>query len=255
MNRRVLMIALAVMLALAGTGAVFAYVRQADSRALAGTQAADVLIVQKLIPAGTTVSDVLSGGYLKSERIPTSSTPNDAVSSLASTTTTLVANADLQPGQILLRQNFAVSVPTTSGLVIPKDMLAVSFTVSTPADVAAYIQPNSEIAIFDTYVSPISKDVVTRLLMTSVQVLAVSAGPPKSTATAAGGGKYIVTVALKQADTERLIHEQYLAQTGVVYLHAALLSQTSKVAQTGGVDTLGVLGPIFPDTTTTSSTP
>lgn len=261
MNRRVLMIALAVMLALAGTGAVFAYVRQADSRALAGTQAADVLVVQKLIPAGTTVSDVLSSGYLKAERVPTSSAPTDAVSSLSSTSSTLVANADLQPGQLILRQNFSAAVPTTSGLVIPDKMLAVSFSVSTPADVAAYIQPKSEIAIFDSYPavptapSAIKGDVVTRLLMTSVQVLAVSAPAPKSTGTATGAGKFVVTVALNQADAERLVHEQYLEQTGSVLLHVALLSQTSKVAPTNGVDSLGIVGPIFPATTTTTSAP
>jgi pilus assembly protein CpaB len=255
MNRRLLMIALAVMLALAGTGAVFAYIKQADTRALAGTKAADVLVVQKQIPAGTAVADLLSGGYLQSERIPASNSPTDALATVGSSMSGMVATADLQPGQIVMRQNFGALVPTTSGLAIPDGMMALSLMVATPADVAGYVQPKSEVAIFDTFklvskngtaigTSGADPNQATKLLLPRVQVLAVSAAAPKNTGTAAGSGKLIVTVALNQADAERLVHEQTL---GSLYL--ALLSQSSKVGPAPGVDNLGTLGPVFPFTT------
>ena len=260
MNRRLLMIALAVMLALAGTGAVFAYVKQANNRALAGTKAAQVIVVQKPIAAGMAVSDVLSGGYLQTENVPATSSPSDALPTIGSSMGSLVATSDLQPGQIVLRQNFGALVPTTSGLAIPDGMMALSFSVTTPGDVAGYVQPKSQIAIFDTF-KLVSKtgaplgastsssgsdaDQATKVLLPRVQVLAVSAAAPKSTGAAIGSGKLVITVALNQADAERLVHEQTLGQ-----LYVALLSQSSKVAPAPGVDNLGYLGSMFPITTT-----
>jgi pilus assembly protein CpaB len=258
MNRRLLMIALAVVLALIGTGAVYTYVKHADTRALAGTKAADVLIVQKRIPTGTSVKDVQAGGYLKADHVPTSSVPAGAINAISSDMSTQVATADLQPGQIVLKESFGNLVPTTSGLNIPDGMMAVSFSVQTPADVAGYVQPKSQIAIFDTFKlvnkdgTPTSKSAAdankaTKLLLPRVQVLAVSAAAPKSTDKAAGNGTLLVTVALNQADAERLIHE---SESGSMYL--ALLSETSKTGPARGVDNLGLLGPVFPISTTTA---
>jgi Flp pilus assembly protein CpaB len=130
--------------------------------------------------------------------------------------------------------------------------------VSTPGDVAGYVQPNSQIAIFDTFkllpkagvAPPAGADAnqATKVLLPRVQVLAVSSAAPKSTGAAAGAGKLTVTVALNQVDAERLIHEQTLSQ-----LYLALLSQSSKVSPAPGVDNLGYLGPLFP--LTTAATP
>jgi pilus assembly protein CpaB len=258
MNRRLLMIALAVVLALVGTGAVYTYVKHADTRALAGTKAADVLIVQKRIPTGTSVKDVQAGGYLKADHVPATSAPVGAITALSSEMSAQVATADLQPGQIVLKDSFGDFVPTTSGLNIPDGMMAVSFSVQTPADVAGYVQPKSQIAIFDTFKlvnkdgTPTTKsgadaNKATKLLLARVQVLAVSSAAPKATDKAAGNGTLLVTVALNQADAERLIHE---SESGSMYL--ALLSQTSKTGPSHGVDNLGLLGPVFPISTTTT---
>jgi pilus assembly protein CpaB len=255
MYRRLLTIALAAVLALLGTGAVYAYVKGADDRARAGTKAVDVLIAQKRIPAGTSLKDVQDGGYIATNQVPTTAVPDGAMSKISGDMATQVANADIQPGQIVLKQSFGSLIPTTSGLVIPDGMLAVSFSVQSPADVVGYVQPKSEIAIFDTYTPPdaanasssgadssttSSANKVTRLLLSRVQVLAVSTSAPTSTDKAEGAGKLLVTIALNQADTERLIHE---VETGSLYL--ALLSQTSKTAPAPGVDSLGKIGSVF----------
>jgi pilus assembly protein CpaB len=158
----------------------------------------------------------------------------------------------MQAGQIVLRQSFGALVPTTSGLAIPGGMMAVSISVQTPADVAGYVQPKSQIAIFDTFKmvnkdgTPTSKsggepNKATKLLLSRVQVLAVSTAAPTSTSKAAGSGTLLVTVAVNQADAERLIHE---SDSGSMYL--ALLSETSKTGPAPGVDNMGLLGPIFP---------
>jgi pilus assembly protein CpaB len=248
-----LIICLAVVLALVGTGAVYAYVKNADDRALAGTKAADVLIVDRRIPAGTSVKDILSGGYLRRDHVPETALPKGAISSLkGDDMADLVATAELQTGQIVLKQAFGQLAPTTSGLIIPDGMMAVSFSVKTPGDVVDYVQPKSQIAIFATFTllpnaapnatpDPNGGDKATKLLLPRVQVLAVSQPAPKDTGSAKGAGDLQLTVALNQADAERLIHEMV---NGSLYL--ALLTDKSKSEPAPGVDDKGVLGPIFP---------
>jgi pilus assembly protein CpaB len=56
MSRRILAVVGALLLALVGTGAVFAYVNRADARAVEGQKAVTVLMAAKEIPAGTTAT-------------------------------------------------------------------------------------------------------------------------------------------------------------------------------------------------------
>jgi pilus assembly protein CpaB len=267
MNRRILMIAMAVVLALVGTGAVYAYAKNADHRALAGKKAVSVLIVHKRIPAGTTAQDVRSGSYTRVDHLPADAVPQDAVSAIETDWQAQVATADIQPGQVVLRTMFGSSVPTTSGLAIPKQMIAVSVKLTADGDVAGYVQPGSEIAIFDTFILLNGQNVpsgsktgsdkndnwATKLLLPRVQVLAVSQAAPSGTKSGlsdpnAGSNtaSLLVTVAVSQADAERLIH---IAQTGLPY--AALLSDTSVSAPSAGVDNQNRLGPIFNNKVTT----
>jgi pilus assembly protein CpaB len=254
MNRRVLMIVLAVTLGLVGAVAIFAYLKNSDSRAVAGKQPTTVLVVDKRIPAGTTVKDILDGNYIKSEQVPASAKPADALARLSDLTASHVALADIQPGGIVLQQMFGRRPPTTSGLEIPNGMIAVSVPISTSADVAGYVQPGSEIAVFDTFVmlddkgtptgnkdQPTRRDNWnTRLLLARVPVLAVSQAAPSGTKQAVASESLLVTIAVSQADAERVIH---VAHTGSLYF--ALLSEGSKTSLTPGVDNQGKLGTLF----------
>ena len=83
MKRRVLTVALALLLATLGTAGVLAYVRQADNRAIAGQRAVEVLVAGKLIPSGTAAGAALRDGLLTIQRLPASSVPADALGSVA----------------------------------------------------------------------------------------------------------------------------------------------------------------------------
>ncbi|MDQ1729874.1 MAG: pilus assembly protein CpaB [Pseudonocardiales bacterium] len=264
MNRRILMIAAAVILALLGTGAVYSYVKNADTRALAGKQAVNVLITVKRIPAGTTASDVRSGGYTRTDHLPSDATPQGSVSVIDTAWDSQVTTTDVQPGQVVLRAMFGTKQPTTSGLAIPGKMVAVSIKLSTDGDVAGYVQPGSQIAIFDTFILLDGKGVpsgnktggdkndnwATKLLLPRVDVLAVSQSAPQGTkgngsspvtSTDPSTAMLLVTVAVSQQDAERLIH---VARTGMPY--AALLSNDSLIAPGPGVDNHNRLAPVFP---------
>ena len=136
MKRRALTIALAVLLAVLGTGGVLAYVNHANARALAGQQAVTVLIARQVIPAGTSAADAQAQGLLGTERLPSASVPADALTAITPAISALVTDADVQPGQLLLRPMLVTSVPSTSGLAIPRGMVAVAIQFCVPEAVA-----------------------------------------------------------------------------------------------------------------------
>jgi pilus assembly protein CpaB len=253
-------ISLAVLLAALGTFSVFEYVQHADARAVAGKRPVTVLVAARRVPAGTAAGAASSGGYLRAERLPAESTPADALLKVTAEMADLVAEADIPAGQVVLRQMFSARRVATGGLAIPAGRVAVSVSLKTSEDVAGYVQAGCQIAVFDTFVlldgtgavsgsqqsSDKSDNWATKLLLPRVDVLAVSQPAPGATGKSAAGGSggsdatLLVTVAVNQADAERLVH---VMQTGNPYL--ALLSDTSQTAPGRGVDNHGVLGPIF----------
>jgi len=148
----------------------------------------------------------------------------------------------------------------TSGgaLAIPKGLIAVTIPLCLSAAVAGYVQPGSEVAVFDTFSSKGVQGncsgsgggsnqasgpalVRTRIVLPRVLVLSVGAAPSGGTsgtsatsansttaaapATTSTSGPVLVTMAVDQADAERLI---LLTETGVSYL--ALLTSSSHTA-------------------------
>ena len=128
MKRRVLTVVVAVLLAVLGTAAVLAYVRQADNRALEGQKAVTVLIAQKVIPSGTSANTAVQDGLLTSQRLPASSVPVDALTSITPALGPLVTSAVVQPGQVLLRPMLVTPAQATAtgALAIPRGMVAVT---------------------------------------------------------------------------------------------------------------------------------
>jgi pilus assembly protein CpaB len=254
MNRRIVTVALAVFLALVGTIAVFGYVHGADKRALAKTTAVRVVIADKRVPAGTTWQDAIKGGYLHADRVPADAAPSDAISSLGtSIPMDQVSSADIPAGQIVLRQMFGQKTAVTGAVAIPKGKIAVAVSMSGNADVAGYVQPSSEVAIFATFKLKADQTnaatgggtlggtdlYATKLVLPRIQVLATSQNAPgdvnggKSNGNGNGNSNVFVTLALSQAEAERVILAQ---QVGELYL--GLLSDTSVTSPDGG--TLGV---------------
>jgi len=213
LKRRVLAIVLAVLLAVLGTAGVLAYVHQADRRALARMQAVTTLVAQQQIPAGTSAASALRDGLLKSQALPAASVPSDAVRSITAGLDGLVMSAAVPSGQLLLRPMLvtAAQATATGALAIPKGMIAVTIPLCLSEAVAGYVQPGSEVAVFDTY--PTKKAslqescgqsgqsnqshgpgaAVTRVLLPRVLVLATGAAAASgttggTTSTTASGG-------------------------------------------------------------------
>jgi pilus assembly protein CpaB len=239
MNRRILLIAAAVVLALVGTGIVYAYVHNADKRAVESTRAAKVLVAVHAIPAGTTWSDAIKGDYFTVQSVPVDSAPTLALSSAdASIPLDEVASATIASGQVVLRPMFAQKTSAIGVLPIPAKEMAVAFSITGPAAVAGFVQPQSEVAVFTTYkLSATDAQTkkngaggqATKVLFPRVLVLATSQVAPGTLNRASGGGGQI-TLALTQQQAEQLI---LASQTSSLYL--GLLSDTSVTNADSGV--------------------
>jgi Flp pilus assembly protein CpaB len=252
MNRRIVLVAVSVVLALVGTVAVYSYAHHADQRAVAKTHSVTVLVAQKAVPAGTSWADVLKGSYLQQERVPVDSAPSSAISSLKeSVPVGQVATAEIAAGQIVLRPTFGDKSATTGILAIPAGKMAVSVTMGSNADVAGFVQNGSDVAIFATFklaATAASKAIgtdlyTTKLLFARVGVIATSQAPPgdlngSKTAQNGSNSGVLLTLALTQTEAERLVLAQ---QVGQLYL--GLLSDTSVTAPDGGVTNVGAFTP------------
>ncbi len=259
MKRRLLIIVLALVLAVVGTAGVLAYVKKANARALAGMKPVSVLVAQKKIPSGTPVDTALRDGALASESLPASSVPANALSSVPAALSALVLSAALQPGQLLLRPMLVAPAQLVSGLAIPPGLMAVTIDFCLPEVVAGALHSGSEVAVFDTVSSSqvsaqpgcagahvqVSGSTRTRMVLTKVLVLSVgtstapsATGSPSTTAlgsssssSSSSGTGTLVTLAVSQANAERLIQ---LTESGLPYL--ALLTPTSRtIADVGNL--------------------
>lgn len=258
MNRRVLTITLAALLATAGTVGVFVYVKGTDSRALAGLQAVTVLVAGQPIPAGTTARDAETAGLVRTDRLPASSVPQGALASVGADLDTLVTSAEIPAGMVVLRAMFVPVADVTSGLAIPDGKIAVTVPVDAAQRVAGVIEAGSRIAVFNTFnvmtgqpgFTPSGDGLqqqyegnkATRLLLANVEVLSVRSSTEEVAAEVQADVRpapvmALVTVLVNQAEAERLILGQ---QTGSLYL--ALIGTSSSVVPGAGVDLRSIFG-------------
>jgi pilus assembly protein CpaB len=252
MKRHVLTITLALVLAVAGTVGVLAYVNGAAARAVAGLKAVTVLVAQREIPAGTQAGAAQQDGALRGEILPARSVSPDAVGAITGDLGSLVMSSDVMPGQVLLRSMLVPAAQVSGGLAIPGSMVAVTIPLCLPQAVAGYVHAGSQVAIFDTVSSQsmnaqescsqsgeshqaqVSGIVDTRVVLPRVQVLSVGTGGSGQGGSASGSGagagagsqaqgSVLVTLAVDQSDAERVIQ---LTETGLPYL--ALLTPASQ---------------------------
>jgi pilus assembly protein CpaB len=276
MKRRLLISALALVLAAFGTGVVFAYVKSADARAIAGLKAVSVLVASKQIPSGTSAAAAQDRGLLVSQKLPASSVPASAVSVITPGLSSLVLGTGLQSGQLLLRPMLVTAAHVTGGLALPPGMIAVTVNLCLPEAVAGDLRPGAEVAVFDTIVTGGGGQVSagpactgphqqpggnprTRLVLARVQVVSTGAAASSGSTTTAGFGgssssggqtSMMVTLAVSQAQAEHLIQ---ITETGLPYL--ALLNSSSRTSADAGRLLAQSLVPPSPSPSPTPKTP
>jgi pilus assembly protein CpaB len=225
-NRRILAIVVALVLAVGGGLLVIMYARNADARAIAEQSPTQVYVAEKLIPTGTSLKDAERTQLIAQTAVPAKAVPVGALTSIDADNNSLLALSDVQPGQVLLAAGFGTTPAGTKAIEVPSGMLAVSVALSDPARVGKFVTPGSHIAIYqsckikDLSDTPEAKilnenDVHgTSMLLGDVLVIGMGdaplAAPTQQQGQDANGqaaaGNFLVTVAVKPADATTLIH-------------------------------------------------
>jgi len=242
MVRRIGLFALALVLALFGTGLVYVYADGAEARAMAGQDPVQVLVAVAALPAGSPASAAVADGRVELRALPSRAVPAGALRNLDDMGGR-VAASEIFPGEVLLPGRF-VDPSVAGALSIPPGMLASSVELTDPGRVACFVVPGSEVSIyasFSTKVAGADDMQVTGLLLPRVKVLA--AGPTslrgraptsdaEQDAPEAPVPTSVLTVAVDQAGAAKLVHA---AEIGIVSF--ALLTANSETGGTTGLDT------------------
>jgi pilus assembly protein CpaB len=254
MDRRRLLLILAVLVAVIGTALVFVYVRGADKRAQ--DQVANVTALQATQPvaAGESFDSALAAGKISLQAIPKNvldQTPGYQIS--VDTLKGKIASVPIFPGQVIVTTQFGDTVQATSSpLAIPKGMIAISVNLTDPDRVAGNIDNGAQVAIFvtgtlvnATGTTGTSGQAVaesTRLLLPKVTVLNVGSPQPPTTTTSTDPNgtqtteqlpRTLLTIAVTQKEAQKVI-----VASKALNLTFGLLTANSKIKPGPGTSTL-----------------
>ncbi|WP_106399191.1 Flp pilus assembly protein CpaB [Actinocorallia populi] len=210
MNRRLLSIIAALVLAGAGTLAVLAYARAADDRAAERSRPVSVLVAARAIPAGTAVSGLQNGGYLRLRNYPAGAVPDDALSRLTEEHRGLVVNTAVGEGALITR-SLMEEKEASQAFAVPEGRIALTVEMGEPQRVAGYAKAGSRVVIFISLRQvkarggAESAEQRVRILMSDVPVLAVGPASTDGTEQNPKGDRSLVTLAVTQEQAERLI--------------------------------------------------
>lgn len=209
MQRRVIAAVAAVLLAGIGAFLLYNYVNNADKRAMAGQEAVQVLVVTKLVPAGTTAEAIAP--YVETRQLPRVAVVADAVANTADVVG-LATTTDLQVGEQLLRSRFAEPGTSMTGKVkVPDNMQELSIVLEPQRVVGSTIAAGDKVAIFFTVEGE------TRMVLNDVLVTNIQGGldPAATDEGAAPSGSLVVTFALEPKDAERVV---FIGETAKLWL-------------------------------------
>lgn len=240
MDRRKVLLLVAVVIAAIGTLLVFLYVRGADTRADQRYDAVQVLKVVKPITAGETVEAAQAAGKIESSSVSKKDLLPDALTG-TETVAGQIATSNLYPGEQLVSSKFGAT-GASSGLSIPKGKIAISINLSDPSRVAGFVNPGAKVAIFMTGTTK-GGDNFTRLLLPSVEVIGAGTTTVVSTTTTNPNGaqsteqlpKTLLTLSVSQVDAEKVLYA-----TSKGELAFGLLNDDSQVAPSQGVNDLNL---------------
>jgi pilus assembly protein CpaB len=243
MDRRRLLLMLAVFVAIIGTALVFLYVRGADNRAQSQYDSVSVLRATENIAAGETYDDAVKAGKIASASVPQNQLNAGYQTSLTAMNGKIAA-VPIFAGQQIITSQFGNTVQSTStNLPIPKGMIAISVQLTDPERVAGNVYPGSRVAIFTSGLGGPEKaggagaaigadgglgDEVA-LLMPDVLVLNVGS-PVQTTETLP---RTLLTLAVNQKDAQKIILAEN-SSTGSAALTLGLLTNTSQVSKGPG---------------------
>lgn len=220
MRRRLLAALAALLLFVLGTVVLLGYVRGADARAFAGAQPVQVLVVDQLIPAGTS-GDGLAD-FVRTDTVPAKAAVAGRVTDLAQLAG-LVATTDLEPGEQLLAGRFENprDVQAAGTVAVPDGLQEVSVLLEPQRAAGGRLAAGDTVGIYLSLADPAQTHVVLhRVLVTQVQGAPAAPAPAAESgvdpaASSAPASSLMVTLAVSSKDAETVV---FGAEHGTLWL-------------------------------------
>ena len=210
MRRRLLAAIAALVLLVAGTLVLLAYVQGADARALAGTRTVEVLVVDQLIPEGTSGDELTE--FVTTETLPAKAVLDGRVTDL-SDLSGRVATVDLQVGEQLLKSRFARpdSLQAPGTVPVPDGLQEISVLLEPQRVIGTRLAAGDTVGVYLSQKLPDgtgqTSAVLHQVLVTQVQG-APAAPDPEADAEAAAAApatSLMVTLAVTAKDAETVV--------------------------------------------------
>jgi pilus assembly protein CpaB len=219
-RRRFLAAVAALVLLVAGTAVLLAYVHGADRRALAGTRTVDVLVVDKPIPAGTAGSDI--AGMVSTEIVPAKVALPGRVTAL-SELAGRVATVGLEPGEQLLATRFQrpADMQAPGTVAVPAGLQEVSVSLEPQRAVGGRLAAGDTVGVvvsITTDKSGLTHAVLHHILVTQIQgapAPADNTSDPKTASSGSPTANLMVTLAVSAAQAEAVV---FGAEHGTLWL-------------------------------------
>ena len=266
MNKKVVGVIAAAVMAVIGTVLLVVFVQGAEDRALEGEELVTALVATQQIPAGTPVADIAD--FVETEQVPEKIAPEGVLADLVQVQGQVVA-ADIIEGETLVAGRFveADQFSARRGSVeVPEGLLEVTIALSQEQFIGGVPVPGDKVALIangdrtdfipsntdplqgagapvdpatgatavDTELT-ITKIILQQALVTNVQGNPLPEGPAVQSAAdrvAPASGSILVTLALDGPDTERLLYVR-ASQSLNANLHMALHNGDALVVSEG----------------------
>lgn len=209
MRLRLGLVIVAIVTALLGTLLIAVYVGRLTLDARAGQKMVDVYVATRHVNRNTAAADLIERGLVKKTRVPRKYVAAGAVSSLEGMGKKILL-APLDRGEQLT--DSILSLPV-SGLMTPRNMMAVAIPVDDVALMNGRIQAGHLVSVFATLEPGKDGKNLTRIVLSRVLVLAAD----KSGKGQTGGqtDKASLTLAVDPGDAEKLV---FSAQQGTIWV-------------------------------------
>lgn len=148
MKRPIVGILIAVILAIAGTLALVAYVRSAKDEAVSGEQPVQVYVVQDEVAKGTTAAELEK--FVELTDVPQRLVADDAVVDLTTLDPTFVAAIDLSPGEQVLSGRF-VDPRTLVRVAAPEGLQEITLALSPERAVGGVLAPGDTVGVLVSF--------------------------------------------------------------------------------------------------------
>lgn len=149
MDRRKILLVIAVVVAALGAGLVFVYAQGAEDRAADKQDARSVLVATQDILPGESAADAANAGKLLSQRVPSDQVLTGSTNDGADFTDS-IALTTIYAGEQLLTQKFGTidEIEGKPTLPIPQGKTAITLKLTDTGRVSSFTQPGSHVAVY-----------------------------------------------------------------------------------------------------------